>query len=297
MNLNPTISFIVLNYNQVGVTSAFLDSCNKLTYGNIEIILVDNHSENDPTELFKKKYPFVKFIRTRKNLGFTGGNNLAFRYSKGEFIFIVNNDTELTPNILNELLMPFSSPEVGVVCPKIKFYEDKEIIQYAGFNKINKFTGRNSAVGSREKDNGQFDIPGFTHYAHGAAMLVRRDIIEKVGLFPEFFFIYYEEFDFSERVKKAGYKIFYQPSAIIYHKESITMGKESAIKTYYMTRNRILFMRRNSSNGSLLVFFLFFVLLTIPKSTIEYTLKLKFEHLLSFHKAVFWNLFNKSNKL
>ena len=95
-------------------------------------------------------------------------------------------------------------------------------------------------------------------------------MIDKVGMFPEKFFIYYEEWDWSSRIKKAGYKIYYQATALIYHKESITMGKQSAIKVYYHTRNRILYMRRNSNAWQFLCFSLFFAFLTFPKTVLRF---------------------------
>lgn len=290
----PLISIIILNYNQIEVTKAFLDSTLKLNYRNYEIIVIDNNSLVDPGDQIIDKYKNLTYIRSDKNLGFTGGNNLGYQHARGEFLFIVNNDTELTPDIIHELLKPFADSEIGIVCPKIKFFDNPDMIQYAGFNPINSFTGRNSAVGSREIDIGQYDKPGYTHYAHGAAMLVRRNIVDKIGLFPDFFFIYYEELDFSERVKNAGYKIYYQPSAIIFHKESITMGKESSIKSYYMNRNRILFMRRNTRYNTFLIFILFFILFTIPKNTFKYLSKFQFSHLSSFYRAIIWNMFNKA---
>src|SRR5690606_27285476 len=114
--------------------------------------------------------------------------------------------------------------QIGVTCPKIKFFHHPDTIQYAGFNPINVYTGRTTAVGSKEIDNGQHNNSGFTHAAHGCAMMVKKEVIEKVGMFPEKFFIYYEELDWSARILNAGYKIFYQGSALIFHKESITMG-------------------------------------------------------------------------
>jgi GT2 family glycosyltransferase len=109
-------------------------------------------------------------------------------------------------------------------------------------------------------------------------------------MFPEKFFIYYEEWDWSARILKAGYKIYYEARGLIFHKESITMGKQSAIKVYYHTRNRILYMRRNSSIGQYLVFIGFFTLFTVPKSICKYTFARQFEHLKSFVKGAVWNL-------
>jgi GT2 family glycosyltransferase len=155
---------------------------------------------------------------------------------------------------------------------------------------VNVFTGRTSAIGNHEIDKGQHDVSGYTHAAHGCAMLVKQEVIEKVGMFPEKFFIYYEELDWSARILKKGYKIFYQAKGLIYHKESVTMGKLSAIKVYYHTRNRILYMRRNTNFLQFLVFIVFFGLFTVPKSIFKFVFKKQFTHLRSFIKGITWNL-------
>ena len=291
-NDQPLISIVTLTWNQTDVTCQFLESTRHLTYKNYEILVCDMGSEIDPTERINAaNYPNTRVLRSEKNLGFTGGNNWGMRQAKGDYMFIVNNDTEVTPDLLDVLIQPFfEDPTIGVTCPKIRFYQKPDTIQYAGFNPINVFTGRTTAVGSLEIDKGQCDVSGYTHGAHGCAMLVSREIINKVGMFPENFFIYYEEWDWSARILKAGYHIYYQAKGLIYHKESITMGKKSAIKVYYHTRNRILYMRRNTAWYQFVVFITFFILVAAPKATITYLLKRQFEHLRSFIKGTTWNL-------
>ncbi len=291
-NETPLVSIITLTWNQTAVTCEFLESTRQLSYKNYEILVCDMGSTEDPTQIINSgNYPNTTVLRSEKNLGFTGGNNWGMRHAKGDFIFIVNNDTEVTPSLLDDLLEPFkTNPQIGVTCPKIKFFHHPDTIQYAGFNPINVYTGRTTAVGSKEIDNGQHNNSGFTHAAHGCAMMVKKEVIEKVGMFPEKFFIYYEELDWSARILNAGYKIFYQGSALIFHKESITMGKESAIKVYYHTRNRILYMRRNSKPLQLLAFLSFFIFFTAPKATLKFAFKRQFQHLKSFVKGALWNV-------
>lgn len=294
----PMVSIIILNFNQIKVTCEFLESARKLTYPNYEIILVDNNSDENPEELIRHEYPEVKLIITERNLGFTGGNNVGMKAAKGDYIFVVNNDTEVSPDLLERLLEPFEKdPRVGMVSPKIIYYHSPGVIQYAGYRAINPFTGRNSAIGNREKDEGQHEIARYTDYAHGAAMMVKREVIDKVGMFHDDFFIYYEELDWSARTKRAGYEILYQPKAVIYHKESITMGKESKLKAYYHNRNRILFMRRNTSNLEFGIFVLFYTFFTVPKSAITYTIKGKVDYLKLFFEGVAWNLKNKNGNI
>ncbi len=298
-NHKPLVSIITLNYNQTDVTCAFLESTKALTYPNYEILVCDMGSEIDPIDQIRKgNYPNVKILVSQKNLGFTGGNNWGMRQAEGDLIFIVNNDTEVTPELLDLLVEPFFLDEtIGVTCPKIKFFHSPNVIQYAGFERMNVFTGRVNATGGNEVDNGQFDQPGITNGAHGCAMMVKREVIDKVGMFPEKFFIYYEEWDWSARIKRAGYKIFYQGKAVIYHKESITMGKKSAIKVYYHTRNRILYMRRNNTKIQLAAFLAFFTLFTAPKAIATFTVKRQFGHLKSFLRGIAWNFKSSSSSV
>jgi GT2 family glycosyltransferase len=290
--MNPLVSIITLNWNQTAITCAFLESTRKFHYKNYEILVCDMGSDIDPTQQINEaNYPNTKVLRSDVNLGFTGGNNWGMRQAKGDFVFIVNNDTEVTPELLDVLLEPFYKDEtIGVTCPKIRFYDHPNIIQYAGFNPIDPFTGRTTAVGSLEEDKGQHDAGSYTSGAHGCAMMVKKEVIDKVGMFPEKFFIYYEEWDWSARILNAGYTIYYQGKGLIYHKESITMGKQSAIKVYYHTRNRILYMRRNTSAGKFVVFSLFFLFVSTPKAIVKYTVSKQFKHLKSYIKGITWNL-------
>jgi GT2 family glycosyltransferase len=249
-------------------------------------------SDIDPTnQILANGYPNTKVLRSEINLGFTGGNNWGMRQAKGDYVFVVNNDTIVTPELLTVLLEPFfADPSIGVTCPKIRFHHHPSIIQYAGFNPIDLYTGRTTAVGTKEEDRGQHDISGYTHGAHGCAMMVKKEVIDKVGMFPEKFFIYYEEWDWSARIIKAGFKIYYQAQGLIFHKESITMGKQSAIKVYYHTRNRILYMRRNTNTIQFAFFSLFFIFVSTPKAVLKFSLNKQGAHLKSFFSGATWNL-------
>jgi len=291
MTVTPLISIITINYNSIKVTCEFLESTKKLFYRNFEIIVVDNASKEDPTEIITSRFPEVKLIVNSKNLGFTGGNNAGMALANGDYFFIVNNDTEVTDNLLDELLKPFEQDKsIGVVSPKIKYFDHPNIIQYAGFTEINPITGRNKTIGDKERDQGQHDTPGYTSYAHGAAMFLKKEVVEQTGMFADIFFLYYEELDWSARIQRAGFRIYYQPSAVIYHKESISVGKNSTLKTYYLTRNRILFMRRNVRGIHTLIWPLFLVAFSIPKNSIQFFLSGKIDHLKAFWSALLWNI-------
>lgn len=295
----PLISIITLNWNNTHHTLEFLESTRKFTYSNYEILVCDMNSDTDPTEaIAKRNFPNTKVLRCDENLGFCKGNNWGMRQAKGDYFFIVNNDTEVTPDLLTQLIEPFFDPRysgrIGVTSPKIKFYEDRSVIQYAGFNKMNPFTGRNSAIGSFEKDTGQYNKSYFTFGAHGCAMLLKKEVAGKVGMFPEKFFIYYDELDLSARIMKGGYKILFVGTAEIFHKESMTMGKNSARKTYFMTRNRIMYMRRNSNTFQYICFLSFFIFFSTPKAIAGYLRGKQFDHIKSYWRAIVWNF--KENK-
>lgn len=291
------VSIISVNYNETATTCALLDSIRRQNYRDLEVIIVDNASRENPATIFQSRYPEVKFIRSEHNLGFAGGNNLALPVARGEFLFFVNNDAELEPGCIEYLLQLFDShPNVGIASPLICYFPEaggitaanpSYIIQYAGMTPISPFTGRNRTIGERHVDQGQFTGPGITAYAHGAAMIIPKIVLEQVGPMWEGFFLYYEELDWCERIRKAGFEIWVEPRARVWHKESLTLNKMGRLKTYYLTRNRILFMRRNFDGWRLAVFFGFLILVTIPKNFLVYLLKGDFENLKAFLRGVF----------
>jgi len=298
-NKLPLVSIISVNYNQSKVTLEMIASLKIISYPNIEIIVVDNASPNDTPEVIKEKYPDVKLIFSKKNLGFAGGNNLAVLQASGKYLLFLNNDTEVEPGFLEPLVEHLeNNPETGMISPKIIFWysPDKKTIQYAGSNGINPYSMRGSKIGYNQTDTGQFSETYTTELAHGAAMMVPADIAKKVGLMSDIYFLYYEEHDWCERIKKAGYKVVYAGDSIIYHKESISVGKNTPMKTYYLNRGRLLFMRRNLNGIQWLASLLFFIFLAFPKNIFTFFISRKFIHLKAFWSAVLWNLTNANIK-
>lgn len=288
---NPLVSIVTINYNNVKVTIDLLISIEECNYKNLQVILVDNGSDEDPSEIISNKFPKVEVIRSDSNLGFSSGNNLGSKQAKGDFIFFVNNDTLFAENIIEELIRPFFTiSKLAIVSPKVIYYNSPNIIQYAGSSEISSYTGRNKVLGQGQVDNDQLFKSGFTFFAHGAAMIVRKDVLDKIGGFPDIFFLYYEEMDYSYKIRKAGFNIFYNNSAVIYHRVSYTVGEDSPLKTYYMTRNRILFMQRNFSSVQFSIFLIFFIFFTTTKYSIKYLLKGRMDLLASYYKGIYWNL-------
>lgn len=291
------VSIITVNYNQSQVTMELLSTLRKISYSPIEIIVVDNASPTDNPDKIKEEYSEIILIKSDKNLGFAGGNNLGIKKAKGEFLLFINNDTEVPENFLEPLVNRLkSSSDIGVVSPKILFYEKPDTIQFAGYTPLNPYTMRNNLIGYRQKDDGSYNKSGYMPFAHGAAMMIPRKVILNVGLMADIFFLYYEEHDWFMRIKKAGYKIFYEAESHIFHKESMSTGKESPLKIHYIARNRIVFMRRNFHGKEFIINMLFLIFVSIPKGYAVYILKRKFQLLKAFHKAVIWNIKNILNK-
>ena len=292
------VSIISVNYNHSHVTAAFLDAFYDTNdYLDFEIIIVDNGSFINPIPEWKLKYPSVQFIRSEINLGFAAGNNVGIAKAKGDFFFLVNNDTEFTPGLIRTLVNTFqANPTTAMVCPKIRYFQDKSILQYAGYTKMNYYTARNACIGAFEKDSGQYDSnTQITEFGHGAAMMVSKMVIELVGLMRENYFLYFEELDWAARMKKKGFDIRINFQALIYHKESISVGANSALKTYFMNRNRILFIRQNAAILQQVIFYVYFLFVVVPRNVFNYLKEGNFSFILLLFRAILWNLTHKKN--
>ena len=231
-----------------------------------EVIVVDNASVQDEASVIDSLYPDVKVIRSKSNLGFAGGNNLGIKEASGKYVFLVNNDTEFSIDNIEHLIRRLEkNPSIAAVSPKICFFYGERAIQYAGYTPMSKMTLRNKAVGFGETDNGQYDKSKPTPYLHGAAMMVRRSAIDAVGMMPECYFLYYEELDWSLMFRRMGYSLWYEPECTIYHKESQTTGSNSTLRTYYITRNRLLFARRNVAFPFFPLTILYLMCIVAPK--------------------------------
>lgn len=292
----PLVSIITVNYDHPEVTCALLTSLRQVTYPNVEIVVVDNASPNDDPAMIPASFPEVTFIKSQVNLGFAGGNNLAVRQVKGKYILFLNNDTEVEPGFLEPLVAKCeSNPIVGAVSPKIRYWSKPDTIQYTGQAPINPWTVRSHGNGWGQKDIGQFDRDALTSFVHGATMMIPMEVILKVGLMAEIYFLYYEELDWGARIRAAGLELWYVHDSLIYHKESISTGKMSPFKTYWMNRSRWLYLRRNVHGFTFLIALLFQIGISIPKNLIVYLIKRQTDHLKSYVRAIHWHLKNLSS--
>ena len=293
MNEEPLVSLITIDFNSADYTAALIQSLKHSNYTNWELIIVDNGTNNTAKDRFKNcDQDSIFYYKPKKNLGFAGGNNYGIEKSKGEYVFFVNNDTEITPNLIGQLVSRFGSiPRLGIVSPKILFY-DSEIIQYAGYTQLD-WRMRNRAIGNKEKDGPLFNELSPTFSAHGAAMMTTRSIIKEVGLMPEEYFLYYEEMDWCQMIKKSGYKIYVDQHSVIFHKESMSIGKTSQLKVYYLNRNRILYSRRNQPRFKNLCFICYSYLIVLPIKSLKMLMQGQVRFAKELLKAHYWNFSHK----
>ena len=280
MNKAPLISFITVCYNGLKDTCELIESLQRTIQSvSYEIIVVDNASRENEAEIIRQKYaPTVKTIRSQQNLGFSGGNNLGIKEAIGQYIFLINNDTYIDEDGLHSLVERLEShPNIGAVSPKIRFAFPPQLIQFAGYTALSAITLRNEPVGCGSPDTGAFDTPHPSPYLHGAAMLVKREVIERVGPMPDIFFLYYEELDWCTQMTRAGYQLWYEPRCTVFHKESQSTGQQSPLRTFYLTRNRLLYAWRNRQGSQRWLSIAYQMTVAAAKNSLLFALHRRFD--------------------
>jgi len=237
----PQISIIILNWNGKEITKDCLESLKKQNFKEYEIILVDNASTDDSSKYLKKKFPKIKLIQNKKNIGYAGGNNIGIKKAKGDYILILNNDTVLDNNFLNEL---WGNKNKANILGVKNYYFDKKNIIWAIGSKVNRFTMRAKLIGNGLMDSKEIDKRDIEH-AVGSAMLINKKVIDKIGFLDNSFFAYYEETEWQTRAQNAGFKISWVPTAKLWHKVAYsTGGGRSPFSAYYLVRNRGYYIKK-----------------------------------------------------
>lgn len=271
------ISFITVNYKGFADTSKLLDSiesfCREPDFKK-EIIVVDNCPESGELKRLKEKYPHIIDIQSPDNIGFAAANNLGIAKASGDYFFFINNDVVLKDDSCKYLIERLEfSPAIGAVSPKIISAKDCKTIQYAGYTEMSKITIRNATVGLDQEDYGQYNVPCKTAFIHGAAFLAKKEVIAKAGGLPEQYFLYYEEMDWSESAKRAGYELWYEPRCTVWHSGSSTIGVNSPVQVFYMTRNRFIFAKRNRYALVSFLSIVYQLVIAVPKQCLMFAVK------------------------
>ncbi len=231
------ISVVIPNWNGEAILPTCLDSLRSQTYRDFEVLVVDNASTDRSRALVRERYPEVRLLELPTNRGLTGGVNAGIREARGEHIALLNNDTEAHPQWLAALAQALEEhPEAGSIASKMLLFDRRDVIHSAG-----DFYRRDGIPGNRgvwQVDQEAFNQPGWVFGACGGAMAVRRAMLEDVGLLDEDLFMYCEDVDLAWRAQLAGYRCWYEPRAVVYHRLSATGG--GPLASFYTGRNTIL---------------------------------------------------------
>jgi GT2 family glycosyltransferase len=223
----PSVAIIIVNWNRKEDTLACLESLSRVTYPHRRVILVDNGSQDGSAAAVRERFPQVMVIALPQNLRFAGGNNLGLRevLARGDdFALLLNNDTTVEPGFLEPLVAAAESdPTAGLVGPKILYYSRPSVIWFAG-GVLRPSWGYVRHYGLRKLDNGRFDQPRRVSFLTGCCLLIRRDVLQTVGLLDEGYHLYSEDADYCLRAARAGFTLHYQPASRLYHKVSSSTG-------------------------------------------------------------------------
>lgn len=242
MTHNPLFSVVIPNWNGAKFLPTCLDALARQTYPNIEVIVADNDSHDESRELIRTRYPQVIMIELAENRGFTGACNAGLEAAEGEFVALLNNDTEVDPGWAAAVVDAFQRhPEVGLVASKMLLFDRRDHIHTAG----DFFTvdGRAGNRGVWQRDEGQFDQEEYVFSACGGSAAYRRKMLDQIGLLDDDFFFSLEDMDMAWRAQLAGWRCLYTPRAIVYHYLSATGGGVTA--SYYDGRNLIYVLAKN----------------------------------------------------
>jgi GT2 family glycosyltransferase len=247
--VSEKVYIIILNWNGKEDTIECLNSVLRMNYPNYEVVVVDNGSIDGSVGAIRKTFPQVMIIANQKNLGFAGGNNVGIRYAldqDSDFIFLLNNDTCVDAELLNELVSAYRSVHnPGFLGCKIFFYDKPDIVQHYGGRYAYNDILKGYHYGEGEKDDGRFNDIVESEYVTGCAIIAHRSLLENIGLLDERFFVYWEDGDWCLRARAAGFKNYVAPSAKLWHKVSASNRNSSSVNIFYTTRNRHLFAKKH----------------------------------------------------
>jgi GT2 family glycosyltransferase len=246
--MTPKVAVVVLNWNNAPDTLACLQSLSMLCYPDYTVLVVDNGSTDDSVAQICSRFPEIEVLQTSTNLGYAEGNNVGIRYvlkQEPAYVCILNNDTILAPNCLQALVSEAeSNPDIGMVGPKKYFFEPSDMVYAAGgLIDWRRGTVVHRGMWQRESEVGPLyaDGPTDVDFIDGCCVLVKRQLIERIGLLDPRYYLNFEDADWCVRARRAGYRARYTPDAVLWHKLSASLGMASPRKTYYMTRNALLF--------------------------------------------------------
>lgn len=283
------VSIIIVNWNGKKHLSRCLRSLVEIKYSNFEVIVVDNGSSDGSVEYIKRNFSQVKIIQNKKNLGFAGGNNIGIKKAKGEYVLFLNNDTEVTPNLLSILIDALEKDDkIAIAQPKIIFMDSNKLQAGGDFLTSSGFLYHYGY--GKDPNDPRYNKKMEIFSACGACMVARSDIIRRIGPFDLDFFCYFEESDLCWRVNLAGYKVLYVPDAVVYHKGYGTSHKlASSFVQYHSFKNRICSLIKNLEGPNLIKMLSLNLLFSLAAS-FAFMIRRKPLVALAIWKAWLWNI-------
>jgi GT2 family glycosyltransferase len=245
--MKPFLSILVVNYNGTRYLPACLTALRgqTLSADRFEVVVVDNGSTEGGLDRLEASFPWVRWVRLGRNFGFAGGNNRGLPYCRGDCVVLLNNDTVPEPDWLAELAAAAEAdPGAGGIASKLVFHSDPRILNSAGLNL--RRDGRGEDIGFRETDRGQYDAATEVFGGCGAALLLRRELLDDLGGFDERLFMYYEDLDLAWRARRRGWRFRFAPAARVRHVHCGSSGEWSPFFCYHVERNRVLVNLRNA---------------------------------------------------
>ena len=252
MNL-PSVAIVILNWNGKQFLEQFIPSVIGSSYVNKRIIIADNASTDDSVIFLQTRYPAVEIIQHEMNGGYAKGYNSALKKIKADYYVLLNSDVEVTAGWIESIISLMESDALIAACqPKLLAYKNKQQFEYAGAGGgwIDNFGypfARGRVFDVCETDKGQYDSAQPCFWASGAALFVRAKVYHELGGLDEYFFAHQEEIDFCWRLQLAGYKVFVQPSSVVYHVGGGTLPKGNSRKTFLNFRNNLIMLYKNLS--------------------------------------------------
>jgi GT2 family glycosyltransferase len=305
----PLVYIVILNWNGWKHTLECLSYLSNLNYSKYKILVVDNGSTDDSVYQINQAFPEIKIVQTGKNLGFSGGNNVGIRHAlsrNADYILVLNNDTIVDQDFLSPLVANLeTNNNIGAVVPRIYLKQEPQKFWAVG-GEINWWAGLARSRGRNQVDNHQFSMPQYVDYGPGCCILFSRDSLERVGLFDERFFAYWEDTDWSVRASRLGYRIIYEPQSVIWHEASAstrqknlnqTNSKRRYAYTYYLSlRNNYWFINKYIKGTKKLTAYFYITLSKLFYYSMAFIILRRWENLVNLWKGALDGWYGPGNE-
>lgn len=299
--MEPKIIVLILSYNGKHLLQDSISSYLANDYPNFEVVVIDNGSVDGTKEWVKENYPEVTLLRTDVNLKYSGGFNFGLKYAFGEknadYVLITNNDVKVDNKVVRSLLATAAKdPSIGFVTGKVFYFDKPDTLQTIGYyeDPVRLIGGH---LGAKEEDHGQFDEEMELPFSDDIFILVSQAVYKAVGGYDTLFAFQGEQLDWQIRAKEVGFRIFYSPKAIIWHKESMTIGRSSPFKIYYDTRNTLIVILLHKEASYFKTYFYWHLKYIVLKPALKFLVKFQFEYtykiLKGFISSMAWGIRNR----